>query len=144
MEILIKNSQKIKKINQKEIKKLIKKILVYEGYRNKEISILFTDNKYIQELNTKYRKLNKPTNVLSFSMEDEKLLGDIVISVEFAKAEAEKLGYSFEEELNILLIHGLLQLLGYNHKNPKDKKIMEEKKCELLLLVQDQAAMSQP
>jgi len=107
-----------------------------------EISVLFTDDKFIRSLNNKYRGIDKSTDVLSFSLgegsvktpetETEKLLGDIIISVETAQSQANKLNHSIEKELTVLLIHGLLHLTGYDHEEDQDYKIMREKESEIL------------
>ena len=143
MEILIKNQQKIKKINQGKTKEIIKKILQHLKVDDKiEISVLFTDDKFIRSLNNKYRGIDKPTDVLSFNLqegavkspevESDKLLGDIIISVETAQRQADNLNHIVGKELNILLIHGLLHLTGYDHEKDKDYKIMREKEMEIL------------
>jgi len=103
---------------------------------------LFTDDKFITSLNNKYRGIDKPTDVLSFSLqegaikspevESDKLLGDIIISVETAQRQADALNHSIEKELTVLLIHGLLHLTGYDHEKDKDYKIMREKESEML------------
>ncbi|GAJ09776.1 unnamed protein product [marine sediment metagenome] len=98
MEILVENQQKIIKINQGKTKGIIKKVLQHQKVDEKtEISVLFTDDKFIKSLNNKYRGIDKPTDVLSFSLqegavkspetEEDKLLGDIVISVETAQRQ---------------------------------------------------------
>ena len=107
-----------------------------------EISVLFTDDKFIRSLNNKYRGIDKSTDVLSFSLwegsvktpeaESDKLLGDIIISVETAQRQADNLNHSREKELTVLLIHGLLHLTGYAHEEDKDYKIMREKESEIL------------
>jgi len=143
MEILIKNQQKIIKINQGKIKGVIKKVLQHLKVDDKtEISVLFTDDEFIRSLNNKYRGIDKQTDVLSFSLaeeavkspevESDKLLGDIIISVETAQRQADNLNHSIEKELTVLLIHGLLHLTGYDHKKNKDYKIMREKESEIL------------
>jgi len=143
MEILIKNQQKIVKINQRKIKRKIKKVLRHlKVDEETEISILFTDDKFIRSLNNKYRGIDKPTDVLSFGLqegavkspdvESDKLLGDIIISLETAQRQADALNHSMEKELTVLLIHGLLHLTGYDHKEDKDYKIMREKESEIL------------
>ena len=143
MEILIKNQQKIIKLNQRKIKEIIRKILKYlKVDEETEISVLFTDDKFIRSLNNKYRGIDKPTDVLSFSLqegtvkppevENDKLLGDIIISVETAQKQADTLNHSMERELTVLLIHGLLHLIGYDHEEDKDYKIMREKESEIL------------
>ncbi len=143
MEILIKNQQKIIKLNQKKIEGIIKKVLQYlKVDEETEISVLFTDDKFIRSLNNKYRGIDKPTDVLSFNLqegafktpevESDKLLGDIIISVETAQRQADTLNHSMERELTVLLIHGLLHLSGYGHEEDKDYKVMREKESEIL------------
>jgi probable rRNA maturation factor len=143
MEILIKNQQKITKLNQGKIKGIIKKVLQHlKADEETEISVLFTNDKFIKTLNNKYRGIDKPTDVLSFSLqegvvkspeiESDKLLGDIIISVETAQRQADNLNHSMERELTVLLIHGLLHLTGYDHEKGTDYKIMREKENEIL------------
>ena len=143
MEILVKNQQKIIKLNQKKIEGKIKKVLQYlKVDEETEISVLFTDDKFIRSLNNKYRGIDKPTDVLSFSLqegaikspevESNKLLGDIIISAETAQRQADNLNHSLEKELTVLLIHGLLHLTGHDHEKGKDYKIMREKESEML------------
>jgi probable rRNA maturation factor len=143
MEILIENQQKIIKINQRKIREIAKKVLQYLKIDDKtEVSILFTDDKFIRSLNNKYRGIDKPTDVLSFSLqegvdkspvvESEMLLGDIIISVETAQRQADTLNHSIEKELTVLLIHGLLHLTGYDHEKDQDYKIMRGKENEML------------
>lgn len=113
----------------KDITETILEILNIEGI---EISITLTDNQTIKELNKQWRNKDKPTDVLSFPMEDSigykyRLLGDVVISLPFAKKQAKEIGFSYKEEILRLLIHGILHLLGYDHERSKeDEKIMFE------------------
>jgi len=143
MEILIKNQQKIAKIYRRRIREIIKNIIQYLKVDEKtEISILFTDDKFIKSLNKKYRGINKSTDVLTFNLEEgdlifpevdkNKLLGDIVVSVETAQRQANNLNHNLEKELAILLIHGLLHLIGYDHEEDRDNKIMQVKENEIL------------
>jgi len=88
-----------------------------------ELSILFVDDQRIQQLNREYRRKDSPTNVLSFSMREgefaqvsPELLGDVVISVDTAAAEAEKAGISVGAHMTWLLIHGILHLFGFDHE----------------------------
>jgi probable rRNA maturation factor len=120
------------------------------GYKQHELSILICQDEYIKELNKNYRGVNKPTNVLSFPMQEGTpdketenveaypiLLGDVVISTDTAQREADKAGISLGERLSQLLIHGILHLIGYDHeKSEKDKKIMENKSRELLSILE--------
>ena len=105
------------------------------------VSIFLTNNYDIKKLNNKFRKINKPTNVLSF-IQDEKLrlmgskhvilLGDIVISLEKISSEAKDLGKNFSDHFMHMCIHGLLHLFGYNHKKESEAKIMQEKEISIL------------
>ncbi|UCD71473.1 MAG: rRNA maturation RNase YbeY [Syntrophobacterales bacterium] len=97
-------------------------ILKELNHPDKEIGILFVDDRQIRDLNKKYLKTNRPTNVISFPMAqgefseiNPQLLGDVVISMETAVREAQQSGLSLEEEIAFLLIHGILHLLGYDH-----------------------------
>lgn len=143
MEVLIKNQQKIAKIHRRRIREIIKNIIQYLKVDEKtEISILFTDDKFIKSLNKKYRGINKSTDVLTFNLEEgdlkfpevdkNKLLGDIVVSIETAQRQANNLNHNLEKELMILLIHGLLHLIGYDHEEDRDNKIMQVKENEIL------------
>lgn len=107
--------------------------------RNTELSVLIVDNSYIQELNFIYRQQNRPTDVLSFSMnelsdeepefkcQDElNVLGDIVISLEQAVKQSEEYGHSLERELGFLTAHGILHLLGYDHETESEGLVMRQ------------------
>jgi len=117
-----------------------KKLLKDLGVSPAELSILLVDNPQIQKLNRLWRKKDRPTDVLAFAQREgegadpaDPVLGDIVISVEQAKKQAEAQGHSLEKELDILLIHGILHLLGYEHEHGgRQAKKMREKEKELL------------
>jgi len=109
------------------------------GCDKKEISILFTDDKKIAELNKRYLKRDGPTNVMSFPIMERGILGDIVISVDTAKRETEKTGETLEEALLRLFIHGLLHLLGYDHeRSEEEEKKMQKEEERLLSLVKEE------
>lgn len=105
------------------------------GAENSEVSITLTDDENIHELNKKFRGLDRPTDVLSFAFResdepqildsDLEILGDIIISVERAKVQAEEFGHSFLREIIFLEVHGLLHLLGYDHIEENDRAEME-------------------
>lgn len=113
-----------------------------------EISVLLVDNETIQEFNRDYRGKDSVTDILSFPMEEdieensepkviggpgERMLGDIVISVEKAVEQAAEYGHSIERELAFLAVHGMLHLLGYDHeKNEAAKKIMQTEEKRIL------------
>ncbi len=116
-----------------------------------EVSITLVDNASIREINKQYRGIDKPTDVLSFPLlegsngkleikeadynKDEKLLllGDIVISLEMAVTQSEEYGHSFERELAFLTTHGMFHLLGYDHEEEDEAKIMFGKQETVLL-----------
>ena len=105
------------------------------GVENSEVSITLTDDKNIHELNKKYRGIDRPTDVLSFAFRESdepkilnaefETLGDIIISIERAKIQAEDFGHSFLREIIFLEVHGLLHLLGYDHIEENDRIEME-------------------
>lgn len=119
------------------IKRAVEGTLEYEGFtKNCEISITFTDNENIRLLNKEYRDIDRETDVLSFPMDDdgdEVVLGDVVISLEKAKEQAEEYGHSLEREISFLCVHSCLHLLGYDHEtSEEDEKEMFGKQKEIL------------
>ena len=122
------------------IRSAIAETLFYERiYFSTEVSVTLCDNTYIKSLNHKFREKNAPTDVLSFPMYDEGelpkgtdadgttvILGDIVLSLERAEAQAAELGHSTEREIAFLCIHSTLHLLGYDHELSPEE---EEKQC---------------
>ncbi|MDD4705815.1 MAG: rRNA maturation RNase YbeY [Bacilli bacterium] len=106
---------------------------------NVSFSIILTDNQEVKDLNNKYRGIDKTTDVLSFALNDQKrinlpinLLGDIYISIPKMKEQAINYKTGEKRELSFLIIHGLLHLLGYDHLNEEDEKIMISIQKELL------------
>ena len=105
-----------------------------------ELSVVITDDKEIHQLNKTYRGKDKPTNVLSFPMQEGDfsdinpgLLGDVVISCDTARIEADLAGITLSERLSQLLIHGILYLVGFDHETGEtDARKMEEKSLALL------------
>lgn len=144
MKIRIDNNQKKINIAKRKIRSTTITLLKYLDCSNKEISISFVNDDAIQQLNNQYRHKDKPTNVLSFSLQEGEfgninphILGDIVISVDTANADARKNARTFEQEIDFLIIHGLLHLLGYNHENTtkEETKKMQKKEKELFRLL---------
>jgi len=82
-----------------------------------DIVIFVTSSEDMRKLNREYRRMNEPTDVLTFPSQSPKLLGDIAISVDIAAANAAELGHSTETEVKILILHGLLHLAGYDHES---------------------------
>ena len=109
------------------------------------VSVSFVDNEFIHKMNREYRNVDRPTDVISFAFldgcedRDEQLhsnmpvcLGDIYISVDRAKEQAEEYGHSLDRELSFLFVHGILHLLGYDHMTPEDEKVMFRLQDEIL------------
>ncbi|WP_409301749.1 rRNA maturation RNase YbeY [Peribacillus sp. SCS-155] len=110
-----------------------------------ELSVTFVTNERIQEINKEYREKDAPTDVISFAMEEmgeeeteiigadmPRVLGDIIISIERTREQAEEYGHSFERELGFLALHGFLHLLGYDHMNEEDEQEMFKKQKDIL------------
>ena len=120
--------------------------LDYEGYESEcELSVTFTDNDGIQAVNKEYRGIDRATDVLSFPLTDFEggeeppadeptvSLGDIIISLERAKEQAEEFGHSFEREVAFLTVHSTLHLLGYDHElSEEDDADMRQRQREIL------------
>lgn len=138
IEIFNEYGQDIEEI--KEIKKLINYAIKYKKLDYLEFNLILVNNDYIHDLNLNYRKIDRPTDVITFALEDEghisddsfRVLGDIYISIDKAKAQAEEYGHSFLREFAFLTIHGFLHLLGYDHINKEDEKIMFKEQEDIL------------
>ena len=150
LRIYFENDQKkhaIKYKMQMLIRRTILETLDYEGMENDaEVSVTFVDDEGIRELNSKFRGMDKPTDVLSFPLLDyegeseepffDELchnLGDIVISLERAMAQANEFGHSFEREVAFLTAHSMLHLLGYDHEiSEEDDADMRKRQNDIM------------
>ena len=118
--------------NYKFLNKLIKRTLKHEKAKKSIFSIVFVDEETIRDLNRKYRDIDKVTDVLSFAFEDNdrvdykdfRFLGEIYIWIPRMISQAKEYGHNETRELGFLTVHGLLHLLGYDHMNKKDEKVM--------------------
>ena len=135
------NTTNEKIVEIKYMKKVLKFALKYEKVVNATFNVIIVDNEEIHRINKTYRKIDKPTDVISFALEDNKteeifsekrVLGDIYISIDKAKEQAKEYGHSLKRELCFLSVHGILHLLGYDHIEKEDEKIMFERQ-ELIL-----------
>ncbi|HBC92883.1 MAG TPA: rRNA maturation RNase YbeY [Pelotomaculum sp.] len=117
-------------------------VLKSEGYgADAEVSLVLVDDRYIRSLNSEYRGIDSPTDVLSFAMlegevlpgqEEELILGDVVVSVQTARRQADEYGHSFRRETAYLTAHGVLHLLGYEHQEEERREKMRLKEEEIL------------
>jgi len=147
--INIKNQVRKIKINEKKLVAQAQKVLDILGYSDFDLGILLTTNKTIHSYNKQFRNKDKPTDILSFSYhadlkagqkikpktEDDKNLGDLIISLEYVKKDAKKWNQSFEQRMPILLVHGVCHLLGYDHEKDEDYKIMHKQEQKILKLL---------
>jgi rRNA maturation RNase YbeY len=122
------------------LKRVLKGLECHDG----ELSLLFTDDKHIAELNYRFLKRQGPTNVLAFPMRDDDhsqpetpMLGDIVISLDTAMRDAKSGGESLNKTIDRLLIHGLLHLLGYDHESSEEEAQQMEEETERLLTMME-------
>lgn len=142
MKIYLENQKKNFPLNLSRVRKIVRKILIEEGKSNKsEVNLIFTDNLKISRLNKKYLNRAQATDVLAFPMQEgfkikgeAHFLGDIVVSVSLALKRAKALKINPLKEIDLYLIHGLLHLLGYDHKSVKDNLLMRKKEKEYLSL----------
>ena len=138
MKLQIENSQSKIKIDKRMIRSKVLKILKTLNCADKEISLSLVDDENIKQLNKQYLGKDKATNVLSFSLlEGEygninpQILGDVIISVETAQRDALSGKLTVDQEIDFLIIHGILHLLGYNHENTtkeETKKMWQKEK----------------
>lgn len=124
---------------RRELKELLNFALKRENLENVEFNIIFVDKDTIHNMNKTYRNVDRVTDVISFALEDNKtieldhrLLGDIYICIDKAKEQAEEYGHSFKRELSFLAVHGLLHLLGYDHMEEEEEKVMFQKQEDIL------------
>lgn len=140
---------KVEMFNQteKEIEELDTVLKVLDGALKKEkldkvsFNLIVVGNEYIHELNKNYRNIDRETDVITFALEDEeslvlptdeRVLGDIYISIDKAISQAEEYGHSLLRELSFLAVHGFYHLLGYDHMTSEDEKVMLTKQEEVL------------
>lgn len=137
----------IEKIEEEKIlDEVVNTVLSMEGIKkNVNVYITLTDNENIRVINAEHRNIDKATDVLSFPMferneidslrvedDTEDILGDIIVSLEKVREQAEEYGHSFKRELAYLVTHGMLHLLGYDHMIDEEKVVMRKREEEIL------------
>jgi probable rRNA maturation factor len=141
MSVLVENLQKSVEVDTKQLRELAERALAEEkADPASEVSLALIDRETMRSLNQRYRGIDAPTDVLSFPMSDEKsfvppvrLLGDVLVCPEVAAENATKLGHSLDEELSLLVVHGVLHLLGYSDESDEERKAMDARQKELLV-----------
>ena len=138
MTVSIRNIQKKQEINTSRFRRSVKRLLRQLDIEDHEISVLIVDDEQIMKINRDYLHRDRPTNVISFGMKEgfsgdihPEILGDIVISAETALRDASAAGLPFSDEMDFLLIHGLLHLMGYNHTTKEETQKMRHLEEEL-------------
>lgn len=136
-EVFNETNEKLKEID--ELPDLIKFMTKYMGEEDSEFNVIIVDNEKIHEINKTYRNIDRETDVISFALNDDKtcnsfirVLGDIYISIDKAKSQAEEYGHSLKRELSFLTVHGFLHLLGYDHMEKEDEIKMFSLQNEIL------------
>ncbi len=133
-------------VDEEALHRVAAEVLSQEGVSGEiELSLIVTDDEAVRELNRRFRGVDAPTDVLAFGSgtvehfvtapENPPYLGDVVISYQRALAQAEELGHAVAEELRLLVIHGILHLLGYDHQEEADARKMREKEDRTLAKV---------
>ncbi len=144
MSISIENRQKKFKIDRRRLRRSLKRLLRELRCEDGELSLLLVDDDQIREFNRTYLKRDRSTNVISFSMREgefsdinPRLLGDIILSAETAYRDAATGNIDFMDEVEFLIIHGLLHLLGYEHENvaATESRQMKRRERELFSLL---------
>ena len=129
-------------VELEEVEKVLYKAMEKEGLENTSFNLIIVDNEYIHELNKTYRNIDRETDVITFALEDEdslvigtdeRILGDIYISIDKARSQAEEYGHGLLRELAFLAVHGFYHLLGYDHMTKEEEEIMFKKQEEVLL-----------
>jgi probable rRNA maturation factor len=144
MELSVINQTDVKEFEQyeedfHEIAKRTWKVL--ERSDDVSFAVIFIDDEEIHVMNREYRGVDRPTDVITFALEDDdtlvlpedvRVLGDIYISIDKARSQAKEYGHSFLREICFLAVHGFYHLLGYDHMTPEDEKVMFKKQEEVL------------
>ena len=139
IEVFVQVEEEIKELET--VEKVLYSAIEKEKLENVSNNLIIVDNDYIHELNKTYRNIDRETDVITFALEDEdtlvmpsdeRILGDIYISIDRARSQAEDFGHSLLRELSFLAVHGFYHLLGYDHMTEEDEKVMFKKQEEVL------------
>ena len=123
------------------VRKVLDFAVKKENLKNVDFNVIIVREDYIHELNKNYRNIDRVTDVITFALEDEdtviipdeeRILGDVYISLDKAMAQADEYGHSFLREICFLAVHGFYHLLGYDHMTEDDEKVMFTKQEEVL------------
>ncbi len=139
IEIFNNTNEEIKELET--VEKVLYSAMEKEKLVDTSFNLIIVDNDYIHELNKNYRGIDRETDVITFALEDEdtlivgdneRILGDIYISIDRARSQAVDYGHSFLRELSFLAVHGFYHLLGYDHQTKEEEEVMFKKQEEVL------------
>ena len=139
VEIFVQVEEEIEEL--KTVEKVLYGAIEKEKLEDVSFNVIIVDNKYIHELNKTYRHIDKETDVITFALEDEntivlpneeRILGDIYISIDKAREQAKEYHHSLLRELSFLAVHGFYHLLGYDHETKEEEAVMFAKQEEVL------------
>lgn len=120
-------------VSERHARNIVPQVLRMTGRSGASLNVLFSGDERIRKLNKRFREVDAPTDVMAFpSGDDGAFLGDVIISVERARAQAAELGHSLEDELEVLLVHGILHLVGYTDYDDSSRAIMFEKTDQII------------
>ncbi len=140
LSLVVVDRQRKHRVKKDEIEKILQRAAASLNVRG-ELALVFGGDALLRRLNRDYRFKDKPTDVLSFESQGEDMgLGDVIISVETARANAVRLGRSLDRELEILALHGFLHVLGYDHETDNGEMEALEKQLRTRLLTRKVAA----
>ncbi|KAK9720808.1 hypothetical protein K7432_003872 [Basidiobolus ranarum] len=146
--VLFKNTQTLAKISARAAKRDIRQLLLFSGYKDWDLGVHLTGDRFIRKLNREYRDKDKPTDILSFPFhqaitpgnldlpeymtEDDRNLGDMIISVAYVLRHCKDNKITLQERLPVLYTHGICHLLGYDHETDTEYELMSKKEEEIL------------
>ena len=139
VEIFNQTDQEIEELET--VEKVLESAIVKENLGDVSFNLVIVDNDYIHELNRDYRKIDRETDVITFALEDEdslvlpediRVLGDIYISIDKARSQAEEYGHEIKREMAFLVAHSMLHLFGYDHMEDNERAVMEKMQEEIL------------
>ena len=139
IEVFVTVEEEIKELET--VEKVLYSAIEKEKLEKVSFNLIIVDNDYIHDLNKNYRNIDRETDVITFALEDEdsivlpsdeRVLGDIYISIDKAESQSEEYGHSLLRELSFLAVHGFYHLLGYDHMTPEDEKVMFKNQEEVL------------
>lgn len=139
VEIFVQVDEEIKELEI--VEKVLYSAIEKEKLENVVFNLIIVDNEYIHDINKKYRNVDRETDVITFALEDEssviipdeeRILGDIYISIDKAREQSKLYNHSLLRELSFLAVHGFYHLLGYDHQTKEEEEIMFKKQEEVL------------